>query len=174
MHGGRNSTSSGTGSHSCSHPPTCLSSTCPLTPPARGRMAPVMLAAVQWGPQSQSLSITEKPVGPGRRVCCHCDNQVVVDCLHSRMTKNEGLMHLLRCLLFVEAQHQCHLVAEYIDTKSNHLADNLSCNRASPFLFKVPEADHRSLLLLSLLLDRQANWTSPTWRRQFGNISRRV
>ena len=80
-------------------------------------------------------------------------------------------MHLLRCLVFVEAQHQCHLVAKYIDTKSNHLADDLSRNRASSFLFKVPEADHHpslvSLPLLSLLLDCQADWTSPTWRRQF-------
>ena len=104
---------------------------------------------VQWGPQSQSLSITEKELVPiilacdlwgrawqGRRVRCHCDNQVVVAYLRSRTSKNEGLMHLLRCLVFVEAQHQCHLVAEYIDTKSNHLADDLSRNRASSFLFK--------------------------------------
>ena len=146
---------------------------------------------VQWGPQSQSLSITEKELVPiilacdlwgrawqGRRVRCHCDNQVVVACLRSRTSKNEGLMHLLHCLVFVEAQHQCHLVAEYIDTKSNHLADDLSHNRASSFLFKVPEADHHpspvSLPLLSLLLDHQANWTSPTWRHQLIDISRRV
>ena len=139
---------------------------------------------VQWGPQSQSLSIAEKELVPiilacdlwgqawqGRRVRCHCDNQVLVACLCSRMSKNKGLMHLLRCLVFVMAQHQCHLVAEYIDTKSNHLADDLSRNRAYSFLFKVPEADHHpspvSLPLLSRLLDRQADWTSPTWRRQF-------
>ena len=75
---------------------------------------------VQWGPQSQSLSITEKELVPiilacdlwgrawqGRRVRCHCDNQVVVACLRSRTSKSEGLMHLLHCLVFEEAQHQC-------------------------------------------------------------------
>ena len=95
---------------------------------------------VQWGPLSQPLSITEKELIPiilaydtwgrewqGKRILCHCDNQAVVPCLRSRRTsKQEELMHLLRCLVFVEAQLHLHLHPVYIDTRSNHQADDLS------------------------------------------------
>ena len=73
-------------------------------------------------------------------------------------------MHLLRCLAFVEAQIGCHLFGLYIDTHSNHLADDLSRNRACSFLSKVPSA-HRQPMpvaahLLDLLLKPQADWVS--------------
>ena len=94
---------------------------------------------VPWGRRSQSLSIAEKELIPiilacdawgtswkGQQVRCRCDNQVVVACLRSRTSKSKGLMHLLRCLVFIEAHHQCFLYPTYIDTKANHLADDLS------------------------------------------------
>ncbi len=144
---------------------------------------------VQWDPLSQPLTIAEKELIPiilacdswgrtwqGKRILCHCDNQVVVACLHSRSSKQEGLMHLLRCLAFVEAQNQCHLHPTYIDTRSNHLADDLSRDNLSSFLAKVPEADSLparvSRPLLNTLLDRQADRLSPSWRRQFSTTSR--
>ncbi len=145
---------------------------------------------VQWGPLSQPLSITEKELIPiilaydtwgrewqGKRILCHCDNQAVVPCLRSRRTsKQEELMHLLRCLVFVEAQLHLHLHPVYIDTRSNHLADDLSRNDAHSFLVKVPRADRcpSKVSLLKLLLDQSADWTSPTWHRQFGAIFRQV
>lgn len=71
------------------------------------------------------------------QVTCHYDNQVIVACWQSRTSKNAGITHLLRCLVFVEARHHCHLRHVYIDTKSNHLADDLSRDK---FLSKVPGA----------------------------------
>ena len=57
-------------------------------------------------------------------------------------------------------------------------ADDLSRDRVLSFLSKVPGADPRpspvSRSLLDLLLDPQADWISPAWRRQFGGTSRRV
>ena len=50
-------------------------------------------------------------------------------------------MHLLRVLAFVEAQHAFHLQPAYIDTRANHLADDLSRNDSISFLLKVPWAD---------------------------------
>ena len=143
---------------------------------------------LRWDSQSQALSITEKELIPiilacdtwgkawqGLQVLCYCNNQVVVAGLRSRMSRDRGLMHLLRCLVFVEAHHQCQLVPKYIDTRANHLADDLSRNKTSSFLSDAnPCPSPVSLPLLSLLLDRQADWTCPTWRRQFNNISRRV
>ena len=83
-------------------------------------------------------------------------------------------MHLLRCLVFVEAFHHCYLYPTYIDTKSNHLADDLSRNNSSSFLSKVPNADLHptpiSQQLLDLLLDQRANWILPHWNHQFSTI----
>ncbi len=72
---------------------------------------------VQWDAASYPLSIAEKELIPivlgctiwGRGwdssfVTYFCDNQAVVACLISRTSKNPGLMHLLRCLAFVEAK----------------------------------------------------------------------
>ena len=140
---------------------------------------------VQWGPRSQALSIAQKELIPiilacdawgsswhSQQVLCHCDNQVVVACLRSRTSKDRGLMHLLRCLVFVEAHTQCFLHPTYIDTKANHLADALSRDHLSVFLSKVPGVDPPvSLPLLDLLLDP---WTSPIWRQQFSTSLRRV
>ena len=96
---------------------------------------------VQWDVRASSLSIAEKELIPiilacevwgrswaGCQVVCHCDNQAVVADLRSRASKHKGMMHLLRCLVFVEASIQCFLFPTHIDTKSNHLADDLSRN----------------------------------------------
>ena len=139
---------------------------------------------VEWDSLSQSLSIAEKELIPiilacqvwgsswsGYQVVCHSDNQSVVADLRSRTSKHKGMMHLLRCLVFMEAQLQCFLFPTYIDTKANHLADSLSRDDARSFLSKVPSARRHpapvSTPLLDLLLDLQADWTSPIWRQHF-------
>ena len=93
-------------------------------------------------------------------------------CLRSHLSRSPGLMHLLRCLVFVEAQYNCFLLPTYIETR---VADDLSRDRVFSFLSKVPGADPRPSpvphRLLDLLLDIQADWISPAWRRQFGGTS---
>ena len=85
-------------------------------------------------------------------------------------------MHLLRCVVFMEASYGCFLHPVYIDTRDNHLADDLSRDNAFSFLSKVPQANPRpsstSVRLLELLLNPQADWTSLPWRRQFANTFR--
>ena len=145
---------------------------------------------VQWEPQAQPLPIAEKEFIPilacvawgsaweGRSVVCHCDNQVVIACMKSHASRTKGLMHLLRCLAFTEANINCHLSLVYMDTRANHLADNLSCNLAYSFLSKVPEVDPGptpiSLPLLDLLLDQEADWTSPHWCHLFSDTFRQA
>ena len=82
---------------------------------ATKELIPIILACAAWGRAWQ-----------GRQVLCQCDNQVVVACLKSKTSKDKEIMHLLRCLVFVEATHQCFLHPTYIDTKANHL--HHSCN----------------------------------------------
>ena len=139
---------------------------------------------LQWGPESYDLQIAVKELLPiligcaiwgfkwkNCRVVWQCDNQAVVGCLKSRTSGSPLLMHLIRTLVFVEARFGFHLHVEYIDTHSNHLADDLSRDCLSSFLSKVhkpsPTPSWIPPLLLHLLLDQQADWISPLWRHLF-------
>ena len=146
---------------------------------------------VKWDSRAHHLGIAEKELIPiviacfiwgnpwyGHQIRCYCDNQAIVACLHSRTSKQKGIMHLLRCLLFVEAQRNCNLTPAYISTEANHLADDLSRDHLSSFFSKLPQANpHPTPVpppLLDLLLDTTADWTSEAWSRQFSTTSGRV
>lgn len=139
---------------------------------------------LQWDHRSAHLTITVKELLPivlacavwGRawgshRVVCHCDNQAVVACLRSRTSRECHMMHMLRTLAFIEAQFSFSLYPVYIDTKANHLADDLSRDYLSSFLHKVPHANPTATLppsqLVDLLLDQTLDWASPRWLRLF-------
>ena len=125
-------------------------------------LIPVVLACAVWGAQWRD-----------HRIVCHCDNQAVVAALGSRSCRDSHCMHLLRALVFVEVQHAFRLQPVYIQSAANDLADDLSRNKLSSFLSKVPQAGMATPLptaLVSLLLDQSQDWTSPTWLRQFSAI----
>ena len=139
---------------------------------------------VQWDNQSRYLDIACKELLPiilacaiwghewaGHCVICHCNNQAVVACLHSHSSKQPRLMHMLRCLVFIEAQLNIYLYPIYINTRLNHIADDLSQNNLSSFLSKVPDVScspaQAPRHLLGLLLNPQADWISAHWRHQF-------
>ena len=83
-------------------------------------------------------------------------------------------MHMLRCLFFIEAQFQCNLHAQYINTQDNNTADDLSRNNMRSFRSKMPQADSNPTTipraLIPLLLDPLMDWVSRTWTQQFKNI----
>ena len=130
-------------------------------------LVPLVLAVALWGSQWK-----------GDTVMCRCDNEAVVAVITTRTAHDKGLMQLLRCLFFLEARFDCHLLASHIPGIHNELADHLSRNRASVFLQRAPPAmapsprqvrqDLRTLVLG--LLD----WTSAAWRRQFRDTFGRV
>ena len=130
-------------------------------------LLPIVLAVSVWGPG-----------WGGHRIICLCDNQAVVACLHSRTSRVGYIMHMLRALAFIEARHSFSLVPRYIDTKANHLADDLSRDHLISFRLKVPhacaEAIPLPLRLLDLLLDQTIDWISPHWRQLFSGTSRTV
>ena len=98
---------------------------------------------LEWDDRSPPLPIVVKELVPivlawgrewgGRLVRAHCDNQAVVASLTSR---NPHCLHLLRALAFIEARHMFYLQPLYINTKLNHLADDLSRNALSSFLLR--------------------------------------
>ena len=139
---------------------------------------------LQWTEQTAGLPIAVKEMIPvvigcavwgrtwaGHRVIWHCDNQAVVACIKSKSSKHETLMHLIRNLVFTEAHWGFCIHPEYIDTHANHLADDLSRNRLSHFLTKVPDAAATPTQvppeLVELLLDQTADWISPHWSHRF-------
>ena len=111
-------------------------------------------------------------------VVARSDNTAAVAVINSRSSRDHELMHSLRCLFFFEARHSFRLEAAHIPGKDNVLADNLSRNRASSFLLKVPTAQSSPSLIPSQLLDllmvRQPDWTSADWTALFSTISNRV
>ena len=80
-------------------------------------------------------------------------------------------MQLLRCLFFIEAHFQFHLRAIHLPGARNAPADDLSRNRLSAFLERVPEANPLPSpvppSLLQWLLYPRLDWTSPTWTQLF-------
>ena len=130
-------------------------------------LLPIVLACAVWGREWEKSCVQ-----------CLCDNQAVIACLRSRTTRERHCMHMLRTLAFVEARHDFTLRVQYINTKENHLADDLSRNNFSSFLSKVPNADPSPTplpsQLVDLLLDQTVDWISPHWLQQFADIFKRV
>ena len=123
----------------------------------------VMLACAAWGPQWQ-----------GRLVHVWCDNQAAGHAITARSCRDSGLMHLLRCLFFMEASFQFQLSASHIPGVNNILADLLSRNKLPLFLSKVTQANAEPAAippqLPQLLLDTKMDWTSPTWTQLFSSF----
>ena len=90
-------------------------------------LLPILIASALWGHQWAK-----------HRVHCLCDNEAVVAVLKSRTSKHPHLMHLLQCLFFIEACYDLEITCTHIPGLDNDLADNLSRNRISAFLSKVP------------------------------------
>jgi len=100
---------------------------CPGSGLSRMELMLIILAAAPWGRYWR-----------GHRMTCHCDNQVVVAFLCSHSSSQPSLMHLIRCLVYIEARFGFTVHPTYIDTKSNHLADDLSRNRLNSFVQGPP------------------------------------
>ena len=130
-------------------------------------LLPILIAAAIWG---HSWS--------GRQVMARCDNSAVVAVINSRWSRERDLMQLLRCLFFIEAYFQFHLLAVHLPGVDNECADDLSRNRLSAFREKVHEASSLPSpipsSLLQWLLHPQLDWTSASWTQLFSTSVRKA
>ena len=121
-------------------------------------LIPIILGCSVWG-----------HMWTGHRIIWHCDNQVVVSCLRSRTSKQPCLMHLICNIVFIGAYGVFCVQPKYIDTHTNHLVDDLSHNRITSFLSKVPTASSAPtpvpVPLAWFLLDTTVDWISLTLDR---------
>ena len=135
---------------------------------ATKELIPIVIAAAVWGQH-----------WTGQVVCCRCVNTAVVSALNNRTSRDNELIHLLRCLTFFEAKFSCRLVATHISGSRNTLADDLSRDNLSSFFQAVGNI---SLLnqsvppqpLLDMLINSKPDWTSARWRRMFRDILSKV
>ena len=107
-----------------------------------------------------------------------CDNEAVVRALSSRAVQDPMLMHLLRCLFFLEAHFGFEHRGTHIAGKLNGAADALSRDNLQPYFDLYPQAPKMPLNipheLYSLLSNRSLDWTSQHWKELFRDTLRAV
>ena len=130
-------------------------------------LLPIVMACVIWGPQWRRSVVT-----------AHCDNEGAVAVVNSGYSRVPRIMHLLRCLFFIRAYFEMSVVAVHVPGVQNSWADDISRDNIEHFLSQVPGASRGQCKvpdqLVHLLVDRQPDWTSPTWTQLFRSSLQRV
>ena len=128
-------------------------------------LLPVVIAAMVWGPEWRNSVVVFE-----------CDNEGAISAINSGYSKVQGILHLLRCLFFVQAHYGIHIKAVHIPGRENALADAISRDNLQWLFSQVPEAvtGHTPIHpgLLEVLTKEQVEWTSATWCQQFRNCLR--
>ena len=126
-------------------------------------LIPIVIAAALWGSQ-----------WAGSTVKARCDNAAVVAIINRGSSKDQEVMHLMRCLAFIAARYQFSIRASHLSGVCNTLADALSRDRLSRFRSHHPQARSRpsaiSPELLDLLIVSKPDWTSPHWTNLWSSI----
>lgn len=126
-------------------------------------LVPIIIAGLVWGKHWK-----------GTHVHFRCDNQATVTIIQSRYSRDDEVMHLLRCLFFVEAAFNFSFIPEHVPGRYNDLADALSRNNISPSLLQVQSMDQQPTAIQAeipnLLLNTQVDWLSETWTSLFNSI----
>ena len=135
---------------------------------------------LQWSTITQDAHITIKELVPivlagaiwgknwyGQTVQARCDNAAVVAILNWGSSQDPEVMHLMRCLAFIQAKFQFYIFSSHIQGIKNDLADALSRNNADYFKYHYPQAaQHPTPIpqeLLDLTLISKPDWTSALW-----------
>ena len=126
-------------------------------------MIPVVMAAAIWGKEWS-----------GKSVRFWSDNSSVVALLNSGCSREEQLMHLMRCLVFITAKYNFVVSASHVKGTCNDLADALSRNNRAYFLSNYPQAQRSPTTipqaLVDLLITAKPDWISPHWTTLWNDI----
>ena len=104
-------------------------------------------------------------------VHCYCDNTAAVEVLNGSYSKDEVIMHLVRCLFFISEHFRFAVEAVLLPGKLNEVADALSSNYILQFSQVMPEADPQPTPIpdqaLWLLVEEKPDWTLVNWTELF-------
>ena len=127
-------------------------------------LLPIVIAAALWGPG-----------WVGKTVRAQCDNAAVVAIVNSGSSREPEAMHLLRCLVFLQAKYSFHIFATHIRGVFNTLTDALSRDNQALFHALYPQAKKEPVAiptsLLDLLVVSKPDWTSQNWTDLWSSIS---
>ena len=119
-------------------------------------LIPIVIAGAIWWPLWRNTT-----------VLAQCDNITVVNIINHGSSKNQDAMHLARCLAFITAKFDFHIVATHIKGVHNVQADALSRDNLPLFRSLHPQANQEGALipqsLLDLLILSKTDWTSKRW-----------
>jgi hypothetical protein len=119
-------------------------------------LIPIVIAGSIWG-----------PLWRGATILAQCDNLAVVSIVNHGTSKNREAMHLARCLAFITAKFDFHIVATHIKGIHNIQADALSRDNLPLFRSLHPQANQDGAAvpqsLLDLLTLSKPDWTSKRW-----------
>ena len=106
------------------------------------------------------------------KLCCHkhvliyCDNMAVVEIMATKTSKEQGIMHLLRCLHFFAAILDINLKVVHLAGKLNVMADSISRNSMQTLQVTgnlQQQPDPIPQVLWQLLVTVQPDWTCVSW-----------
>jgi len=119
-------------------------------------MVPIVIAAALWGSKWK-----------GKTVGALCHNSAIVAIINQGSSRDQDIMHLRRCLAFLEAKFEFHICTSHIKVGDNTCADALSRNNLPLFTSLHTQASQRPTAipepLLNLLIVSGPNWTSQHW-----------
>lgn len=75
----------------------------------------------------------------GQRIVFNCDNEAVVYCIKSGVSKDPEMMTLIRKLFFISSRCNFECSAVHLSSKSNNLADALSRGQKAKFFEKCEQ-----------------------------------
>lgn len=126
-------------------------------------LVPIVLGAAVWGRDWCGLSVRAL-----------CDNAAVVSIINWGNSQEREVMHLMRCLAFIQAKCRFSLFASHIKGSNNDLADALSRDNKTYFLSHYPQALSKPTPLPQELLDltviTKPDWTSAHWTGLWSGI----
>ncbi len=126
-------------------------------------MIPIVMSAALWGHSWL-----------GKSVRFWSDNSSVVALINAGSSRENSLMHLMRCLSFITAKYNFVVSAAHIKGSQNDLADALSRNNRAYFLSHYPQAQESPTAvppeLEELLVTSHPDWISPHWTRLWSAI----
>ena len=102
-----------------------------------------------------------------------CDNQAAVHAVSRRSCRDQDMMHLIRCLFFLEAWFGFEVEAVHLPGRENMLADNLSRNRLSALLSNAESCPNPFATAATGVAPRRQGlmMSSPRWTMLFYSIA---
>ena len=92
-------------------------------------LLPVVIGMAMWWPEWRNSV-----------VMFQCDNEGAITAINSGYSRVQGILHLLRCLVFIWAHYGIHIRAVHTPGNMNIFVDVISQDNLSLLFSQVPEA----------------------------------